>query len=443
MLEVAPRNAIQTMVRMEWSMNEFFDNCGTTQFIDRVSASLGIHASTVKIVSVYDGSLVVNYGIENDNEQELEAAREAQTEAFATGAIDLGAPVLDVEATVTSDATTKPEASISTTSSEEDLAEALNTVIETTSEVLAEEESEVESIVSGGVVTAEDYDPIVITIVESSSSEASESETEESSSSTEFVPGTSYTRDSNGNVISVNIEEEVYVPDVQVIEEREIIENEIRTQITVEQEIIIQEEEVDTNAKSTIIIAATVAVVVLLATAYGMRLLYNRMNAEELEKVAIKAKQEEIHMTKMKSAKRAMQKNDIDEVDAVIDEVRQHGDSNMKLNPNVVSRVEDDEFEEQYNPLHDFAVFGVGNNRIGGNQTLQEKMNLADQSSSTEKEDEEDSGDNGNYDIPQNLRKSKNDYILAGDKSQSQGSLSIDPERKTDSNLSGDLNDQP
>lgn len=95
-LEVAPRNAIQTMVRMEWTMDEFFDNGGTTEFIDRVAGSLGIHASTIKIVSVYEGSLTVNYGVENDNEEELAAAKAAQTEAFATGTMDLGAPVLDV-----------------------------------------------------------------------------------------------------------------------------------------------------------------------------------------------------------------------------------------------------------------------------------------------------------------------------------------------------------
>jgi hypothetical protein len=35
-----------------------------------------------------------------------------------------------------------------------------------------------------------------------------------------------------------------------------------------------------------------------------------------------------------------------------------------------------DEFEnleEQYNPHHDFAIFGVGNAKGGGLQTLQEK----------------------------------------------------------------------
>ena len=60
------------MVRMEFKIQDFFDNGGTTLFIDRLASSLGIHASTIKIVSVYEGSLIVNYGIENDDEEELE-----------------------------------------------------------------------------------------------------------------------------------------------------------------------------------------------------------------------------------------------------------------------------------------------------------------------------------------------------------------------------------
>jgi len=51
------------MVRMEWSLNDFFSNGGTTSFADRVAGSLGIHASDIKIVSVYEGSLVVNYDV--------------------------------------------------------------------------------------------------------------------------------------------------------------------------------------------------------------------------------------------------------------------------------------------------------------------------------------------------------------------------------------------
>jgi DNA segregation ATPase FtsK/SpoIIIE-like protein len=53
---------------MEWTLEAFFSNGGTTQFVDRLTASLGIHASTVKIVSVYEGSLIVNYEIQVDND---------------------------------------------------------------------------------------------------------------------------------------------------------------------------------------------------------------------------------------------------------------------------------------------------------------------------------------------------------------------------------------
>ena len=55
------------MVRMEWTMDAFFKNGGTTAFVDRLAGSLGIHASTIKMVSVYQGSLVVNYAITTDD----------------------------------------------------------------------------------------------------------------------------------------------------------------------------------------------------------------------------------------------------------------------------------------------------------------------------------------------------------------------------------------
>lgn len=72
-LQIAPRDAIQTMVRMEWTMNEFFSNGGTTKFVDRVAGSLGIHASTIKVVSVYEGSVVLNYDIVVDSDNTVAA----------------------------------------------------------------------------------------------------------------------------------------------------------------------------------------------------------------------------------------------------------------------------------------------------------------------------------------------------------------------------------
>lgn len=58
---------------MEWTMNEFFSNGGTTKFVDRVAGSLGIHASTIKVVSVYDGSVVLNYDIVVDSDNAVAA----------------------------------------------------------------------------------------------------------------------------------------------------------------------------------------------------------------------------------------------------------------------------------------------------------------------------------------------------------------------------------
>ena len=38
--------------------------------MDRVSAALGIHASRIKVVAVYKGSVVVDYNIEADVEED-------------------------------------------------------------------------------------------------------------------------------------------------------------------------------------------------------------------------------------------------------------------------------------------------------------------------------------------------------------------------------------
>jgi len=73
-LGVQNRDAIQTRVRMEWTMDEFFDAGGTTTFVDRLCGSLGIHASTVKIVGVSEGSVEVNYEITPTDDEPLSIA---------------------------------------------------------------------------------------------------------------------------------------------------------------------------------------------------------------------------------------------------------------------------------------------------------------------------------------------------------------------------------
>lgn len=53
------------MVRMEWTVEEFFntEGGGTTKFIDRLASSINVPASDVTVTSVYEGSLVINYDI--------------------------------------------------------------------------------------------------------------------------------------------------------------------------------------------------------------------------------------------------------------------------------------------------------------------------------------------------------------------------------------------
>ena len=54
-------DSIQIGVRLNWTMNEFFRDGGTTRFVDRIAASLGIKVANIKVVSVYQGSVVVDF----------------------------------------------------------------------------------------------------------------------------------------------------------------------------------------------------------------------------------------------------------------------------------------------------------------------------------------------------------------------------------------------
>jgi len=73
-IEIKPRDAIMTKIRMEWSLAEFYSDGGTTRFVDRLAASLGISANRIKTVAVYEGSVVVDFIIEADEDDSPEEA---------------------------------------------------------------------------------------------------------------------------------------------------------------------------------------------------------------------------------------------------------------------------------------------------------------------------------------------------------------------------------
>lgn len=51
---------------MNWTLSGFFADGGTTTFADRVAASLGIKPANIKVVSVYEGSVIVDFQIIED-----------------------------------------------------------------------------------------------------------------------------------------------------------------------------------------------------------------------------------------------------------------------------------------------------------------------------------------------------------------------------------------
>jgi hypothetical protein len=47
-----------TKIRMDWSLSEFYAAGGTTRFVDRMAASLGIPSHRIKVVAIYEGSVI-------------------------------------------------------------------------------------------------------------------------------------------------------------------------------------------------------------------------------------------------------------------------------------------------------------------------------------------------------------------------------------------------
>lgn len=101
-LEIRPRNAVLTNVRMEWTLKEFYSSGGTSTFADRVSAALGVHKSRVKVVAVYEGSVKVQYLIlalatDPKPAATLAALKQQIVTAVASGSYYLGAPILQAD----------------------------------------------------------------------------------------------------------------------------------------------------------------------------------------------------------------------------------------------------------------------------------------------------------------------------------------------------------
>jgi len=100
-LYVYPRDAIMLAVRLEWTLNEFFADGGIGRFTDRLAAALGIHRADIKVVQVYEGSVIVEFQVlarEDDPNptRTLLSIEEAFKAIAPTLGSSLGAPLMQI-----------------------------------------------------------------------------------------------------------------------------------------------------------------------------------------------------------------------------------------------------------------------------------------------------------------------------------------------------------
>lgn len=102
-IKVVPRDSIMVSVRLDWTLDEFYAADGVDNFTDRMAAVLGVHASQIKVVAVYQGSVIVEYFVEAlpDDENPDQTLNQVQLDfydAVVNDNLDLGAPVIDAMA---------------------------------------------------------------------------------------------------------------------------------------------------------------------------------------------------------------------------------------------------------------------------------------------------------------------------------------------------------
>ena len=93
---------VEAMVRLQISYNDFFNQIGTSTFIDKFASVLGITQDTIRIVSIYEGSTVVYFGVtassstsSSDTTKQLAQVNNQFNYQCANGNIGLGVAVLD------------------------------------------------------------------------------------------------------------------------------------------------------------------------------------------------------------------------------------------------------------------------------------------------------------------------------------------------------------
>lgn len=100
-LVIYPRDAVMLVVRLEWTVKEFFQEKGIGKFSDRMAAALKIAKADMKVVQVYEGSVIVEFEVmapegDPDSEKTLKALEKRFMEVAPTLGDSLGAPIMQI-----------------------------------------------------------------------------------------------------------------------------------------------------------------------------------------------------------------------------------------------------------------------------------------------------------------------------------------------------------
>lgn len=83
------------LVRLEFTMEQFFSKGGVTTFTDRMAAVLGIHRADLKVVTLYEGSTIVEFVAMSDPEAEDDAVDLGLVAAVFEQFVSSGATFMD------------------------------------------------------------------------------------------------------------------------------------------------------------------------------------------------------------------------------------------------------------------------------------------------------------------------------------------------------------
>jgi hypothetical protein len=101
-------NFLEGMVRLQWSIDDFFADGGHDTFVDRLSSALGIPQNNIRIVDTREGSVILEWyahsskTLDTDQVNELEYWGSLAQALYSQGHLDLGSPILGLTTNVVS-----------------------------------------------------------------------------------------------------------------------------------------------------------------------------------------------------------------------------------------------------------------------------------------------------------------------------------------------------